>query len=264
MSRISDTVSFAELGIDRRKVNGDLKGTRNSTMLTLIGNPRGSYDQECRSPTNQRIARMMTTSDFGPFRATGLRPAIRALQSVMDDIAAKKPEIHRALSSAGMLCCRLVRGSATAISNHSWGTAIDLKLEGKLDARGDGRTQRGLLEIAPIFNDHGFFWGAAFPTEDSMHFEASEDLVHKWAQDGELGPQAEESSFGLIGFGDRGENVEDLQRRLNLTIALDIDVDGIFGKDTRAAVIEFQRQHGLPLTGIVDPATRAALDRADT
>ena len=82
------------------------------------------------------------------------------------------------LGTAGMLCCRLVRGSATAISNHSWGTAIDLTLDGVLDVYGDDKVQYGLTLIAPIFNRHGWYWGAAFRTEDGMHFEGSKALVY--------------------------------------------------------------------------------------
>jgi len=37
-----------------------------------------------------------------------------------------------------MLCCRYIRNSKTNISNHSWGTAVDLKLKGVLDVRGAG------------------------------------------------------------------------------------------------------------------------------
>ncbi|MFN4090330.1 MAG: peptidoglycan-binding protein [Alphaproteobacteria bacterium] len=263
MSRISDTVSFEELGMDRRKVNGALTGARNNTMLRLIGNPRGSYDQDCRHPTNRRIAALMATADLGPFRATGLRPAVDALRRILADVAAEHPSTHAALSTAGMLCCRLVRGSASAISNHAWGTAIDLKLEGRLDARGDGRTQRGLLEIAPIFNRHGFFWGAAFPTEDAMHFEASEALVRQWARDGAFGSAPTAGDFDQIAFGDRGPLVEALQERLNLLLAADLDVDGVFGRNTRAAVMEFQRERALPVSGTVDEATRTALERGD-
>ena len=81
------------------------------------------------------------------------------------------------LGSAGMLCCRFVRGSTTSISNHSWGTAIDLTINGVLDKRGNGQVQYGLALIAPIFNQHGWYWGAGFATEDGMHFEISQDLL---------------------------------------------------------------------------------------
>lgn len=134
MPKPSDTVSFSELGIDttaRRTLNGDLRGSRNSTMLRAIGNPLGQYSQECRHPTNARIAALMKTASVGPFRVTGIVPAVESLKAIMADIRAEHPDIHDAMSSAGMLCCRLVRGSTTAISNHSWGTAVDIKLDGK-------------------------------------------------------------------------------------------------------------------------------------
>ena len=255
----STTVSFDELGIDRRAINGNLRGSRNSTMLALIGNPRGTYDQTCRHPTNPHIAAQMETADFGPFRATGLKPAVATLKKIMADIKSEEREIHDAMSTAGMLCCRLVRGSNSSISNHSWGTAIDLKLEGKLDKRGDGRTQTGLLKIHPIFNRHGFFWGAAFSTEDAMHFEASDQLVRKWSDDGLFGAATGALTDGLLNFGDRGPEVEALQEQLNLELALDIDVDGIFGKDTKNAVMEYQRRNGLAVDGVVGRNTAKKL-----
>jgi hypothetical protein len=258
MNRPTDLLEFADLGIDRRTINGALTGARNATMLALIGNPRGSYDQTCRQPTNPAVADLMETADFGPFRATGLRPAVRTLKAIMADIRTEHRAIHDLLGTAGMLCCRRVRGSATAISNHSWGTAIDLTIDGKLDPRGDEKTQRGLLQIHPIFNRHGFFWGAAFRTEDAMHFEASEQLVRTWAGSGDLGPAgvARGIPAGLT-TGDRGPRVEALQAALNRELApLAIDVDGVFGTDTRAAVAEFQRRRGQSVSGI---ATRTVL-----
>lgn len=257
----SSTVSFSQLGLDRRQINGHLGGARNTTMLGLIGAPRGSYDQTCRSPTNSRIAQMMVTADFGPFRATGLKPAVETLHQIMAQIKRDHRDVHDRLSSAGMLCCRKVRGSATAISNHSWGTAIDLKIDGKLDRRGDGRTQRGLLEIYKAFNDHGFYWGAAFRTEDAMHFEASEQLIRQWAAEGRFGSVTAPED-GVLNLGDRGPEVEDLQQALNLIIALDLDEDGIFGNDTRAAVMEFQRAKGLTVDGIVGKNTAKAIAAA--
>lgn len=252
MPGFTETIAFSELpGVDRRTINGKLEPARNGTMLALIGNPRGTYDQECRAPTNPRIADMMETADFGPFRATGLAPAVARLKVILADVMRELPEVHAALGTAGMMCCRLVRGSTTSISDHSWGTAIDLTLGGKLDKRGDDRCQRGLLAMAPIFNRHGFYWGAAFPTEDSMHFEASEGLINEWAKEGLFGPVPPSVDIGIMTIGDRSAVVEELQRRLNLKLAVDINVDGIFGKDTRAAVMEFQRRAGLRVDGVV-------------
>jgi len=40
------------------------------------------------------------------------------------------------------------------------------------------------------------------------------------------------------------------------------DVDGIFGERTRNAVVAFQKEHGLPITGVVDKATWQVLTGA--
>ena len=163
-------------------INPNVKAARQATMLGLLGNPRSAYDQQCRDITDPALAALIEVRDLGPFRARGLRPALRSLAEIADEIAMQERDVHAALGTAGMLCVRLVRGSTTAISNHSWGTAIDLTLDGVTDTRGDGRVQKGLAAIAPIFNRHGWYWGAAFRKEDGMHFEASKALVEKWAK----------------------------------------------------------------------------------
>jgi hypothetical protein len=261
MASPSDTIRFTDLGIDRRTLNGALSPSRADTNLALIGSPRANYATECRDPTNPAVLRLMKLQDVGPFRVRGLAPAVDALARILDDVEREKPDVFRVLSHVGMLCCRLVRGSRAAISNHSWGTAIDFTLEGKLDRRGDERTQRGLLEIHPIFNRHGFYWGAAFPTEDAMHFEASEQLIRRWSSEGLFG-EAPKINVGLFSFGDRGADVEALQRDLQRALDMDVDADGVFGKDTRAAVMEFQRRQGLTVDGVVGDKTMKALAAA--
>ena len=79
-----------------------------------------------------------------------------------------------------MLCARYVRGSTRNISNHSWGTAIDLTIAGILDPRGDNQIQFGLHLISGAFNSNGWYWGAGFTTEDAQHFEAGSALVQSW------------------------------------------------------------------------------------
>ena len=164
-------------------INAGITAVGNAYVLDKLGAPLvgGGYTSLCQMPTNPRLRKNLVLDSVGPFRVTGLTPAVLSLKLVMTDIAKEQPAVYAGLGSAGMLCCRLVRGSASAISNHSWGTAIDLTLNGVLDAYGDNNVQFGLTLIAPIFNRHGWFWGAAFRKEDGMHFEGGKTLIDQWA-----------------------------------------------------------------------------------
>ena len=61
---------------------------------------------------------------------------------------------------------------------------------------------------------------------------------------------------GLLGQGDRGAAVISLQRALGME---PWQQDGIFGRQTRAALVAFQRSAGLGADGLVGPETMAAL-----
>lgn len=237
-------------GLDRRRINGALQPARNSTMLTLLGDPRGTYDAECRALTNPHLAAMMAERDLGSFTATGLSPAVDVLAEVMASLRQISPEVHRTIGLSAMLCCRRVAVSSFAISNHSWGVAVDLTIAGEIDPWGVPETWEALHLLHGIFQRHGFFWGAAFHAEEPMHFEASDQLIRTWAAEGRFGTAPPTVPEGLS-IGDRGIEVEALQHRLNAVLApAFIDVDGIFGSDTRAATIECQRRLGLPPDGL--------------
>ena len=45
---------------------------------------------------------------------------------------------------------------------------------------GLNETQFGLLILAEYFNDEGWYWGAAYNREDSMHFEVGEETLRAW------------------------------------------------------------------------------------
>lgn len=57
------------------------------------------------------------------------------------------------------------------------------------------------------------------------------------------------------------ETVEGAQERLNHMNYFVGDVDGDPGRFTRTAVMRFQRDHGLPVTGELDEATRERVRR---
>jgi murein L,D-transpeptidase YcbB/YkuD len=256
---MTDWTETIKLDNSRLTFNGALSGARNKTMLELLGNPRGNYSQDCQEPTNELIKKLVVSRNLGPFKVRGLSPAVDALEKIMARVKEKEPDIHSRLGTAGMLCCRFVRGSSAAISNHSWGTAIDLTIDDELDDRGDNRAQKGLLQIFKHFNEFGFFWGAAFPTEDAMHFEASDQLMRQWAAEGKFGAVPAAVADDTLELGDRSAQVAEVQRKLAKVLSLDIDADGIFGAATRAAVITFQGQNGLKPDGVVGPATLAKI-----
>lgn len=62
-----------------------------------------------------------------------------------------------------------------------------------------------------------------------------------------------------VAFGEFGPHVMALQRRLLGSGFSPGTIDGIFGENTREAVISFQRDHNLKVTGRVDKLTRQAL-----
>ena len=248
----------AEVGVPAG-INPGLDGTRNSHMIPLLGNPRGNYNDDCQPVTNTKLKARMKTASVGPFRVTGYDLAVASLKDVMTDIKQEQPVVHAALDTAGMLCCRFVRGSNTSISNHSWGTAIDLTINGVLDKRGNDKTQFGLTLIAPIFNRHKWYWGAGFPTEDAMHFEVSLQLLTKWKDEGKLDSGAAVlQDDGVLNIGDRGPDVVKLQKALN-ALGESLEADGVFGPATRAAVVAFQGSKGLVPDGVAGPRTRQAL-----
>jgi putative peptidoglycan binding protein/D-alanyl-D-alanine carboxypeptidase-like protein len=238
--------------------NPGLHAAKQMTMLSLLGNPRGHYNDDCQPVTNPGLRGLIVTADVGPFRVAGLEPAVRSLAKVLAEIREKEREVHDSLGSSGMLCARLVRGSQTSISNHSWGTAIDLNLNGDLDHRGDRKVQVGLARIAPIFNSHGWYWGAGFPTEDAMHFELSDEKIRELHASGIFAGAPSSLPDMVLTIGDRGPEVKNLQEALNAR-GESIEPDGIFGTGTRAAVIAFQARNGLVPDGVVGRLTRAAL-----
>ena len=64
---------------------------------------------------------------------------------------------------------------------------------------------------------------------------------------------ASASSSSLLRQGAQGSAVTALQRQLHIT------ADGVFGRQTKAAVVRFQSRKGLVADGVVGPRTRAAL-----
>lgn len=68
------------------------------------------------------------------------------------------------------------------------------------------------------------------------------------------------ASQQLLSYGSRGQAVRTLQDKLSKLGYYHFWIDGIFGKYTRAAVINYQKAHRLVPDGIVGPKTWASLN----
>lgn len=253
MSNLTNLISVPDI------INDGLNGTNNTFMLSLLGSPSDNYSKNCSNPTNPKfLENIVWGKNVGPFNVSGYKLAVESLIDIMKDIKKEQQDVYDVLSTAGMLCCRYVRGSRSSISNHSWGTAIDLKIENVLDRRGNDKVQIGLSLIAPIFHKHGWYWGAGFPIEDAMHFEVSKQKVNDWHDSGKIQTQGVKPAELVVTFGDRNDDVKKLQLLLNL-FGHNLSVDGVFGPATRAAIVSFQSVNGLVPDGIVGPKTLAKL-----
>lgn len=170
----------------KTRFNQGITQPRNKTMMEILGPPRDSYGTDCQPVTSPRLKALTETRQIGPITVAMLKPALDSLTRILDRLKQSDPDIFAKVGTAGAVCARFIRGSTTAVSNHSWGSAIDLTLEGQLDGFADGGTQFGLLILAEYFNNEGWYWGAAYNREDSMHFEVGEETLRQWVAEGKL------------------------------------------------------------------------------
>lgn len=178
-------MNFLELvEVDKDSINTKCHSCPTRLLVKIFGHPVTKYSDSCRPPTHPHWRHVMVTESIGPFNVTGHREAIKLFRDAFREVKETKPELYAALGTAGMLCCRRVRGSINTPSNHALGLAVDITINGKLDNRGDGKTFRGLLELYSVLKKYGIYWGTGFPTEDAMHFEVSKEVCMNWIDKG--------------------------------------------------------------------------------
>ena len=82
--------------------------------------------------------------------------------------------LSRVIFWGGSFVPRLIRGSKTKVSNHSFGTAMDINpYENQLGHRpAPVGTYGSVVELVPIFRRYGFRWGGDYRLrKDGMHLE---------------------------------------------------------------------------------------------
>lgn len=163
-------------------INIGLSPAHLSTMLSIFGEP-GALTTQCSDPTNPKLIALLETRNVGPFKVTGLAKLVDHLRDIFAEVKIKLPEVFAQVRSDGMICVRAVHGTKR-FSNHSFGGAIDIRFGDESDEVGDGMMQLGAGALAPFFQVRGWYWGIGFgesnpKREDSMHFEASDELIRE-------------------------------------------------------------------------------------
>lgn len=183
---LDDEYAQVVLVADRRNLNKGLTVPPSSWLVETFGPPADNLGDSCTDMTNPRLAGLLQEQQVGPVRVKMLKPALESLAVIFGKIQQADPELYARINTAGSLCVRLVRGSASSVSSHSFGLSLDLNINGVLDTLGDGRTQLGLTILSDFFNADGWVWGAAYGREDSMHFEVAKETIEQWITEGKI------------------------------------------------------------------------------
>lgn len=181
---LADSFAQVVLIADRRNVNAGLTHASSSYLREVFGPPRQDLTDDCQPMTNELLLGMLRLDDVGPIKVNMLEPAIASLRQVFRNVQVFEPDLYARIKGSGSLCVRRIRGADTAASAHAYGLAVDINIDGDLDTLGDGKSQLGLILLADFFRKEGWYWGAGFSREDSMHFEISREKIEQWRERG--------------------------------------------------------------------------------
>jgi len=152
-------------------VNRGLTSPTSAQLTALLGDP-----------TATRVTSNTATESVGPFRITGLKPALASLRAVLAQVHHELPDLYGLLGHLGMRAVRKTRGRSS-YSTHSWGIAIDLRIANTTPHLGTTYSIRGLDALSPYFNRAGWYWGGGYRNvtrKDPMHFECGLALVRSF------------------------------------------------------------------------------------
>jgi len=163
---------------------------------------------------------------------------------------------------------KIVTNAKGGYSYHNFGLAFDFALmnpDGSISWNVDAKWKR----VAAIGKSLGLEWGGDWRSfKDYPHFQYTFGLSLADLRAGKRPPQPaktanatksktqSQASNAIVPYpgkplklGSKGKDVERIQR------ALKVKVDGVFGKQTEAAVKAYQKRKGLTADGIVGPKT---------
>lgn len=155
---------------------GEIKFTHNPTKdnpenITIINNFESQNIVKVEIPQLSKISNgVYKTMRFH-------KNAVEQLRCFFNEIE-KQNMLDLVLTYGGSYTPRLIRGSKTALSNHSFGTAFDINMQwNQLNVIPAAIGSKGSVrELVPLANELGFYWGGHFSRKDGMHFEIAKFL----------------------------------------------------------------------------------------
>jgi hypothetical protein len=172
------------LNDNRTTYNNGLTQAGNSYMRQKLYDLAMKDNSRCHNgelPSGLR-SQMITRNVGFMSNVTLLGAAMNSLQTVWREIQVKEPVLSYVVQSSGSLCYRSNRPSGTSLSNHSWGTAIDVNYGGGAPEtyRGNHNASMYLYRLWRFMHAAGWYWGGGFSNQDNMHFEASVNQLDYW------------------------------------------------------------------------------------
>lgn len=170
----------------RKSINTGLSAAKVSTLEKCFGDFTG-LPTDCGKVKNKKVAQLLETRNVGPFRVTGIKPALDDLEEIFAEVKKYHPELYAMLGTAGMTCYRCVRDYPGVPSNHAAGTAIDMTIAGTLTLFNAKVMPRGLVILYGYFHRKGWYWAAGYKKRtDPMHFEVSNERLLQWDREGKI------------------------------------------------------------------------------
>ena len=228
-------------------VDTAIDGIEEMLTTAAVASGWGSGWPSC-TPAKTDLATVEVNDATG--RVVARFPVRRKLARLLDlilDHCARRGYVFIA-NQCGAYNCRKIAGTNTT-SNHARATAIDIMW-------GPNPHRRPLTTNIPrwmveLLERYLWNWGGRWSTPDAMHFEFGGTPADADAQTArafrELGGGA--VARPVLRRGSAGEPVREVQT------VLGVPVTGVFDDATDAAVRTFQRANGLDPDGIVGPAT---------
>lgn len=187
MPSLSELVPITSI----KGLNTGLTSASEETMIAFLGSPQMPLTtKDSPDRASSLVKKLETLKRIAHVRANGIAPAVESLEGLLTKAFDEIPGLEDELRGDGMLVVRLRRPTSgahsTKISNHAWGTAIDLTLAGSDPPGATGeQVPYFIAAMVPFFNEAGWYSGIGFA--DDMHFEVADETVRAWAKAGKLG-----------------------------------------------------------------------------